>query len=255
MSTIQEYLDFCANKVQIENGNGLRIDATDLHPSLFPHQRVSVEWALGRFGGLIAASFGMGKTRISIDLLRQVARRTDKHMLVVCPLGVRSQFMHEDGPALGISFEYVRTDTELLKAGQFIVTNYERIRDGNISPAVIREHVGAVVLDEGAILGNLGTKTQQEFTQIFADIPCWINTATPAPNDYRQLIYFADFLGVMDAGQALTRWFGRNPDKAGDLQLLPHMEREFWLWVASWALFINKPSDVCGCSCHQKERG
>lgn len=243
-ATLQDYLEFCANKVQLDAGAGLRIDATDLHPSLFPHQRDAVQWALGRSGGLIAASFGMGKTRISIDLLRQVAKQTSKAMLVVCPLGVRSQFMHEDGPPLGISFEYVRTDSELLAAGQFCITNYERIRDGNISAAVIREHVGAVALDEGAILGNLGTKTQQEFTQIFADTPCWINTATPAPNDYRQLIYFADFLGVMDAGQALTRWFGRNPDKAGDLQLLPHMEREFWLWVASWALFIDKPSDL-----------
>jgi len=71
-----------------------------------------------------------------------------------------------------------------------------------------------------------------------------VATATPAPNDYRQLIYFADFLDVMDAGQALTRFFGRNPDKAGDLQLMPHMEKEFWLWIASWALFVDKPSDL-----------
>ena len=46
------------------------------------------------------------------------------------------------------------------------------------------------------------------------------------------MIYFADFLDAMDAGQALTRFFGRNPDKAGDLQIMPHMERDFWLFTA-----------------------
>lgn len=244
--TLQDYLEFCKNKVQIESGNGLRIDATAQHPSLFPHQRDAVTWALSRGKGLLAMSFGMGKTRCQIELLRQVAKGTDKKMLVICPLGVRHQFAVEDGPAMGVRFVYVRDDIELLTAdNQFVITNYERVRDGNISAAVIAEHVGAACLDEGAIIGNLGTKTQQEFTRIFADIPwLWIATATPAPNDYRQLIYFADFVGAMDAGQALTRWFGRNPDKAGDLTLLPHMEKEFWLWVASWALFVNKPSDL-----------
>lgn len=90
-----------------------------------------------------------------------------------------------------------------------------------------------------------GTKTQDQFRIIFDAIQYkWAATATPAPNDYRQLIYFGDFFDELDAGQALTRWFGRNPDKAGDLQLLPHMEREFWMWVSSWALFIEKPSDL-----------
>lgn len=244
-STLQEYLQFCADKVQIESGNGLRIEATDLHPALFPHCRDAVQWALSRGKGLLAMSFGMAKTRSQIELLRQVSKNTDKRMLVICPLGVRHQFMVEDGPVMGVQFEYVRNDQELLAAGQFCITNYERIRDGNISAAVIAEHVGAVCLDEGAIIGNLGTKTQQEFTRIFADIPYrWVATATPAPNDYRQLIYFADFLDAMDAGQSLTRWFGRNPDKAGDLQILPHMEKDFWLFVASWALFVNRPSDL-----------
>ena len=68
------------------------------------------------------------------------------------------------------------------------------------------------------------------------------------------MIYFADFLDAMDAGQALTRFFGRNPDKAGDLQIMPHMERDFWLWIASFCLFVDKPSDLCHCECHKKER-
>ena len=48
----------------------------------------------------------------------------------------------------------------------------------------------------------------------------------------------------MDAGQALTRWFKRDPSKAGNLTLHPQHEADFWLWVASWGLFLNRPSDL-----------
>ena len=41
-----------------------------------------------------------------------------------------------------------------------------------------------------------------------------------------------------------TRFFKRNSEKADELVLHPHKEAEFWLWVASWALFIEKPSDL-----------
>lgn len=243
---VTDYYRFLADKADIVITAGFDVHGADLHPSLFAHQRDMVTWASRRGRGLIAASFGLGKTRVQCEALRLVHERTGQKVLVICPLGVKHQFVEEDGPALGLHFQYVRTDEEAEAADTpYLITNYERVRDGNITADFIREQIGGVSLDEGAILGNLGTKTQQEFVSIFADTPYrWVATATPAPNDYRQLIYFAEFLGEMDAGQALTRWFGRNPDKAGDLYLLPHMEREFWLWVASWALFVEKPSDL-----------
>jgi DNA modification methylase len=48
----------------------------------------------------------------------------------------------------------------------------------------------------------------------------------------------------MDVGQAKTRFFKRNSEKADELTLHPHKEREFWLWVASWALYVQRPSDL-----------
>lgn len=243
---VTRYYRFLADKADIVVNGGFEVDPATLHPSLFGHQRDIVVWACRRGRALIAASFGIGKTRIQCEVMRQVNQRTGQKVLVICPLGVRHQFTQEDGPAVGIHFAYVRTDEEALAAETpYLITNYERVRDGDITASFIHDHIGGVSLDEGAILGNLGTKTQQEFVELFADTPYrWVATATPAPNDYRQLIYFADWLSEMDAGQALTRWFGRNPDKAGDLQLLAHMEHEFWLWVAGWALFVDKPSDL-----------
>jgi len=237
------YEDFLRGKVQTGTETGFAVD--QMHPSLFGHQQDAIRWAARRGRALIAAKFGLGKTRMQVELLRQAHQRTGKPVLAICPLGVRHQFVVEDGPAMSVQFAYVRTDAEFEAASTpYLITNYERVRDGNITTAALGT-VGAVSLDEGAILGNLGTKTQDQFNMLLAEIPYrWVATATPAPNDYRQMIYFADFLDVMDAGQALTRFFGRNPDKAGDLQLMPHMEKDFWLWVASWALFVDTPSDL-----------
>lgn len=249
---LEQYLDFLRNKAQLTSGSGMSPVA--LHPSLFPHQKDIVTWALQRGKALIAASFGLGKTTCQIELLRQVHIKTGCKVLVVCPLGVKHQFIYEDGPRMGVRFQYVGSDEDALSADTpFLITNYERVRDGQISEAFIKTEIGGVCLDECAILGNLGTVTQQNFSRIFSDVPFrWGATATPAPNDYRQMIYFADFFDAMDSGLALTRWFGRNPDKAGDLQLLPHMEREFWLFCASFCIFVNKPSDLCRCEYHKK---
>ena len=57
---------------------------------------------------------------------------------------------------------------------------------------------------------------------------------------------YADFLGIMDVSQAKTRFFKRDSVHADNLTLHPHKEEEFWLWVSSWALFVNKPSDITG---------
>jgi DNA modification methylase len=72
----------------------------------------------------------------------------------------------------------------------------------------------------------------------------FVATATPSPNEFIELLAYSAFLSVMDVGQAKTRFFKRDSTKADVLTIHPHKEREFWLWVASWALFVQKPSDL-----------
>ena len=234
------------NKIDIKVSGGFAADPASLHPSLFPHQRDSVLWALARGKALIAASFGLGKSRMQVEIMRQVHARTGGRTLIICPLGVKHQFAEEDGPVMGVHFQYVRTDAEAAAADTpYLITNYERVRDGDITVKFLAENIECVSLDEGSVLRSLGSQTQQTFNVVLADVPYrFVCTATPSPNDYKELIYYAQFLGVMDHGQALTRWFKRDPQKAGNLRLHPHSEREFWMWVASWALFIQKPSDL-----------
>jgi DNA modification methylase len=245
----QEYAAWITkNKIEITSLSGMEVDRAGLHPRLREYQKDVVLWALRIGHGLIAAKFGLGKTTMQIEILRQVKAAVGGAQLVICPLGVRQQFTHEDGPQMGVTFRYVRNDAEAqaaMEAGAMLITNYERVRDGGISEDWITANLTGVCMDEAAILGNLGTKTLEQFRRIFDGVQYkWAATATPAPNDYRQMIYFGDFFDEMDQGQALTRFFFRNPDKAADLQIMPHMELEFWMFVSSWALFIEKPSDI-----------
>ena len=100
-------------------------------------------------------------------------------------------------------------------------------------------------MDEASCLRNYGTKTSQEFSTIFKGVDYrFLATATPCPNDYIELVNYADFLGVCDRGQALTRWFARDSSEAGNLKLYPHEEERFWLWVASWGVFVRSPADL-----------
>src|SRR5690606_6433646 len=120
------------------------------------------------------------------------------------------------------------------------LTNYESIREGKLTPA----RFGVASLDEAAILRSYGSKTYQEFMPLFDPVEHrFVATAMPDPNRYKELIHYAGFLGVMDTGQALTRFFKRDSTQANNLTLYPHKEREFWLWVHSWAVFLQRPSD------------
>lgn len=237
----QEWLD---GKIDISEQEGFNLEGFTFHPSNKPHQTMIIKRALKDGKMLIAAAFGLGKSQMLLEIARAIHEHTGEKVLFVAQLGVRHQFVNRDGVRLGMQLQYCTSDDEVNAADTpYIITNYERVLNGNIDP---RHHnFACVCFDEGNIMRSLDAKTYEVFLEVFEDVQYqFIATATPAPNEYREIIYYANFLGKMDNGQALTRWFGRNPDKAGDLQLLPQFEREFWLWVSTWAVFLNKPSDL-----------
>lgn len=236
------YNEFLSAKIRRAEHFGFEVDDTQLHPSLFPHQRDAVRWALLGGRRLMALSFGLGKTRIQIEICRQIIAREGGKALIVCPLGVRQEFTQNDGPAMGVNIQYCRNMAEVFTCdSDFIITNYERVRDGHIVPAAFT----VITLDEGSCLRSYGSQTTQQFMDLCSGTKYrYIATATPAPNRYLELINYADFLGIMDRGQSLTRFFQRNSTKAGDLTLYPHKEQEFWFWLCGWAMLIYRPSDL-----------
>jgi DNA modification methylase len=255
-NTIAKYLKFIQKKVKggIDHATP-DVDESLIHSSTFPHERAAIMWALRQERALLALSFGLGKTHVESEIARLlVAAHPGSKFLIVAPLGVRHQFVDEDGPRLGINWQYVWDDESLAAADTpFVITNYERVRDGNITPA--KHEIIGVSLDEGSCLRSLGSKTSQVFRKIFQGIRYqFVATATPSPNNYKEIIYYADYLGIMDNGQCLTRFFMRNPDKAGDLQIQPQSETAFWMWVATWAMFLYSPADICDCACHAADK-
>jgi DNA modification methylase len=237
------YDAFLHTKIPVSPAVGFAIDPDELHPSLTPLQRVAVPWALRLGRALLGMKFGLGKTRCQLEIARFVHRETGGRFLFVCPLGVRHVFIDEEGPEMGMALQYVATDEEVLAAETpFLVTNYERIQSGDISP----EHFTGMSLDEGSVLSTMGASTSQVLRERWKPVVAYrfIATATPDRNRYLELLSYADFVEAMDAGQARTRWFKRNSTKAHDLQLHSHLEADFWHWVSTWALFVDKPSDL-----------
>ncbi|WP_287004628.1 MULTISPECIES: DNA methyltransferase [Gordonia] len=195
-----DYADFLTAKVDFDRNFGFDIDLDDVHPTLFPHQRLIVQWAVKGGRRAIFAAFGLGKTFMQLETLHQCITREGGRALIVCPLGVRGEFAR-DAAKLGYDTAFIRRDAEVAGPGIYI-TNYESVRDGKLHPAQFT----AVSLDEASILRSFGSKTYQTFLPMFADVRFrFVATATPSPNRYKELIHYAGYLGVMDTGQALAQ--------------------------------------------------
>ena len=237
------YKEFLETKIELATESGFVVDPKQVNKVLKPHQRDAVVWALKGGRRALFESFGLGKTVQEIEFCHLAAEYSGGRALIVLPLGVKQEFTHDAVEVLGYEQpEYCRTMEEVEKStSQIVLTNYERVRDGDIRP----DYFTATSLDEASVLRSFGSKTYQTFLDKFKNVPYkLVATATPSPNKYKELIHYAGYLEVMDTGQALTRFFQRDSTKANNLTLYPNMEDEFWMWVSSWALFITKPSDL-----------
>lgn len=239
----RDYLDFVRAKIITLPPLGVPLAAGEIHPALKPHQRDMVEWGVAGGRRAYFANFGMGKTIVQIETLRQIGRVEGGRQLIIAPLNVILEGTFDDDAAkLGVGITFVKSTIEVRGADGLFVTNYESVRDGKIDVALFN----AVSLDEADCLRGLGgTKTFREFMRLFPDMRYkFVATATPSPNDYVELLAYAAFLDIMDVGQAKTRFFKRNSEEADDLTIHPHKVEEFWLWVNTWAAFVQRPSDL-----------
>ena len=89
--------------------------------------------------------------------------------MIVLPLGVKQEFTRDAVEILGYEKpEYCRTMEEVEQSiSQIVLTNYERVRDGDIRP----EYFVATSLDEASVLRSFGSKTYQTFLDKFKNVP------------------------------------------------------------------------------------
>lgn len=237
------YESFLRSKAIVAKPLGVEIDEATIHPALKFHQKKMVAWLCRMGRAACFSAFGTGKTLIQLETVRQVRNHAGGMALIVCPLGVRGEFVR-DGALIGITPKFVRSLEECDDSEGIYLANYETIRDGKLDPKAF----SVTSLDEAAVLRGFGsTLTFREFMRVFEGVRYkFIATATPSPNEFIELLAYSAYLEVMEVGEAKTRFFKRDSTKADKLTLHAHKEREFWLWVSSWALFVQRPSDIGG---------
>lgn len=237
MNKLKEYYDFLEHKKVSRINSGFDISEDELGSHLFPFQKYCVRRALavGRFA--MFEDCGLGKTIQQLEWAHQVIMREHKSVIILAPLAVVGQTIQE-GVKFGYSVREIDSDADMDGDGIYI-TNYDNMDNISADPFV------GVVLDESSILKNFTGKTRTELISKFMNTPYKLCcTATPSPNDTTELCNHAEFLNVMTRSEMLAMYFVHDGGSTSDWRLKGHAKEPFWDFVSTWAVMLNKPSDI-----------
>lgn len=227
------YQEFIQKKQRLNISAGFEVFTSQLNPLLKPFQKFSVATALKKGRFCLFEDCGLGKTFQQMEWAHQVAKRTQKPVLILAPLAVVGQTIKE-GEKFGIRV------TEA--AGQLSpvqITNYEQLE--NLDTSIY----SGIVLDESSIIKNHEGAYRNLIMQRFARTPYKLAcTATPSPNDPMELGNHSEFLGVMNRNEMLATYFVHDGGETAKWRLKGHATDHFWKWVNSWGLMFARPSDI-----------
>jgi len=231
---MDNYEEFLQSKIKQHVLSGFDVLESELNPMLFPFQKFIVKRALKAGKYAIFADCGLGKTPMQLEWAKMVARVTKAAVLILAPLAVSGQTIHE-GEKFGISVcKYPEISTDGIT-----ITNYEQLEHIDISL------FAGVVLDESGILKNFTGKTKQAIISMFKLTPYKLCcTATPAPNDPMELGNHSEFLDAMNRNEMLAMYFVHDGGETAKWRLKGHSVSIFYNWVSQWAIMLNKPSDI-----------
>lgn len=239
MST--QYADFIATKHAATVSTGFDLPIDYINERARDWQRRVIQWSLKRGRAALFEDTGLGKTLQQLLWAEQVAGHTGGRVLLHCPIGVRQQTKRES-EKFGIDCDVAICDDDTtMPSSGIVIANYEKIHKFDT-----RKFEG-VVLDESSILKSFSGSTKRSLCENWKHaqyrLAC---TATPSPNDHMELGNHAQFLGIMNSNEMLSRWFYNDTMKSGGYKILPHGEEDFWDWVATWAACVSMPSDIGG---------
>ena len=109
MAENPKYQAFLESKAVVAPEHGMDSRSIPMNPALFPHQVDICRWAIRGGNRAIFAAFGLGKTLIQIQILESILASTPGAGRIVCPLGVKAEFVRDARRFFGIDFMYVRT--------------------------------------------------------------------------------------------------------------------------------------------------
>lgn len=194
---------------------------------LFGFQSDIVSWALRHGRAAIFADCGLGKTPMQLAW----ADNIDGKVIIFAPLSVNEQTISE-----GVKFGIDVSLYDVNDGCKIKIANYENL--DKINP----DDYKAIVIDESSILKSVDSKTRARLIDFAKNIQYRLAcTATPAPNDISEIANHTEFLGIMKREEMLAKWFyndGKNWTLKG------HAVNKFYEWIATWGMFITKPSDI-----------
>ena len=235
----KEYQEFLDQKKQQRVESGFVVNDEQLNPALFPFQKYCVKRALavGKFA--LFEDCGLGKTIQQLEWAQKVCEKIDKPVLILAPLAVISQTIKE-----GEKFGYVVKEIGDMDYQQDMETGIYITYYDNMEH-IEAYHFGGVVLDESSILKNFQGKTRTALIDEFRNTPYKLAcTATPSPNDTTEICNHSEFLDVMSRTEMLAMYFVHDGGSTSDWRLKGHAKQMFWDFVSTWAVMLNKPSDI-----------
>ena len=229
-----DYQEFLKQKTIINHSYGHECLA-DLSLAK-PFQKPCVQWATQKGKAALFHDTGLGKTFQQLLWSDSVVKETKGKVLVVAPLSVSSQTVRE-GKKFGIVVNKIRHEQDIRPG--INITNYDILNHFNCS------QFDGVVIDESSVLKNYSGKIRNEIIDLFRYTPYKLAcTATPAPNDIMEIGNHAEFLGVISRTEMLATFFVHDGGETSKWRLKGHAQKDFWKWMASWALMVKKPSDI-----------
>lgn len=173
---------------------------------------------------------------MQLEWSNQIHKKTSNDVLILAPLSVSRQTVRE-GRKFGVDVNLCRKQSDV-KPG-INITNYEMLQHFEV------DKFGAVVLDESSILKSYDGKMRNEIISTFSSTPFRLScTATPAPNDFMEMGNQAAFLGVCSYNEMLATFFVHDGGNTSKWRLKGHAAKRYWEWVASWAVMLQRPSDL-----------
>lgn len=229
-----QYTDFIASKRRKHSDAGF--DPGALPGYLYPFQQHAVRWALLKGRAALFEDCGLGKTIQQLVWADRVSQHTGAPVLILAPLAVSEQTKRE-GARFGLDVNIARSGDDV-RAG-LNIANYEMLH--HFTP----DAFGGLVLDESSILKNFSGKYRNQITEFVKPIRYRLAcTATPAPNDWIELINHSDFLGVLSGKEAIALFFRQDGNTTHAWRLKGHAVGDFWRWLSTWAMAIRSPADV-----------
>ena len=230
-----EYLEFIESKKKVIKESGISINELNLNPLLKDFQKFIVTKALNNGKFAIFADCGLGKTFMQLEWAYQVAKYTNKPVLIICPLAVAGQTIQE---GLKFGYEVKKALNNEIQQGLYIV-NYEQLENLDCSL------FSGVVLDESSILKNFTGKYKELIINLFSNTPYKLAcTATPAPNDPMELGNHSEFLNQMSRNEMLSMYFIHDGANTSKWRLKKHALKDFYNYISNFSVMISKPSDI-----------